>query len=86
MNNLLYSLKEELTSSASCKRLQNTIRVVDCRNIAELLFVVNLQWNYSQKTQWCTCRLAHMGPIAVIPFGLQEGFLLKTHGGPMMVA
>lgn len=49
MNNLLYSLKEELASSANCKRLQNTITVVDCRNIAELLFVVNLQWAYSQK-------------------------------------
>lgn len=58
--------------------------MVDCRNIAELLFVVILQWAYSKKqnkTLWCPCRLAHMGPIAVIPFGLQEGFLLKTHGG-----
>lgn len=85
MNNLLYSLKEELASSASCKRLQNTITVVDCRNIAVIICgqpTVGLL----TKTQWCTCRLAHMGPIAVIPFGLQEGFLLKTHGGPMMGA
>lgn len=84
MNNLLYSLKEELASKLQktaeynySGRLQKYCRVIICGQPTVGLLT---------KTQWCTCRLAHMGPIAVIPFGLQEGFLLKTHGGPMMGA